>query len=364
MNKPTHDQQVYSPATQPPSGGSGSGFPWGKVLAGCGCLTVLLMFCAGGAVFFMIQKGSEFAEENGLKDIAEMIEEMEGGSGSSGSGGPLGGAESGNGEGSADIQREARQRKEDALDVEKIRAYINEPLTKKDIREHHEFVEEWKSDPAYKNWVEQFEKMKELNKKKDESVTGNLKAIGQSAKWMNAAKTVMEAFDKKVREEEGGYEKYYGRLMRIGGVVAASDTITKSNRKLKDANSDAVAKRMLEERPEIAKQYKKNLAEAKKAVAEAEKRKKAGQEPNPGDMAALGGLMTIMQGPGTVALARMPEGSFETWKKLSPEERKKLRESLTDSIAPGPYFGLFAVNPAGLIMTAYMAELDELKPDK
>lgn len=361
MNEKNFDKQIHAPGPQPATASQGgSSFPWGKVLAGCGCLTLFALICAGGVIVYLVKAGSDFAKETGLSDIVELVEEAEEGSG--GSGGPAG-AFGGDGASNAEIKAQARKRKEEALDGTKIREYVKKPLTQKDIDEHHEFVEEWKADPAYKNWVEQFEKMKELNKQKDDSVAGGLKAIGQSAKWMNAANKVMEAFDKKVRED-GGYAEYYGRLIRIGGVVTASETITKANKKLDDPDSDAVAEQMIKERPEIAKQYKKNLAEAKKAVEEAEKRKKAGKQPRPGDMAAFGGLMTIMQGPGTVALARMPEESFETWQELSSKDRKRLRESLDGSIAPGPYFGLFAVQPAHLIMAAYMAELEELDPNK
>jgi hypothetical protein len=357
MKYSTQHQQVHSPGPQGPNTNpagdqSGGGWPWGKILAGCGCLTLLGMVVLAGVVYFAVDAGSEWAEEVGITDIAEMAEESEQG-------------------GSAEevakkerIEKQARKRKEEALDPKKIRSYIGEPLTKKDIREHHAFTKEWKDNAAYKNWIVQFEKMKELDNKEDDSIAGGLKAVGQSAKWVNAARDVMEAFDKHVRES-GGYETYYGRMIRVGGVTAASDTIAKSkkksNKKLRDPNSDAVASRMIEERPEIAKQYAKNIAEAKKAIAEAEKRKKAGKEPKAGGMAALAGLGTIMQGPGTVALARMPEASFKTWNELSPKERTKLRESLSGSIAPGHWFGMFTVNPAGLIMTTYAAEMQELK---
>jgi hypothetical protein len=364
MKNPMQNRQIHSPGppnqphNAPPSGGqhsggnqSGGGFPWGKVLAGCGCVSLLGIIAIAVVVYFVVDAGSKFAKETGITDIVEMAEKADETGASSGDGSKK------------RIEQQARKRKEEALDPKKIRAYVDAPLTKKDIREHHAFNKKWENSSAHKNWVVQFEKMKELDKEKDDSVAGGLKAVGQSAKWLNSVHDVMEAFDKQVRDS-GGYEKYYGRMMRIGGVVAASDTITKANKKLKDPDSDAVAKRMIKERPEIAKQYKKNFAEAKKAIAEAEKRKKAGKEPKRGDMAAFAGMATIMQGPGTVALARMPEASFETWKKLSAKERKKLRDSLTASIAPGHWFGLFAVNPAGLLMTSYMAEMEELKSKK
>lgn len=58
MRKPTQEQRVHAPSappsTPPQGGGGGGGFPWGKVLAGCGCLTLLLMFCAGGVVFLSL----------------------------------------------------------------------------------------------------------------------------------------------------------------------------------------------------------------------------------------------------------------------------------------------------------------------
>lgn len=348
MKNAQNDHRINTPAPpQPGQQASGGGFPWVKVLAGCGCLTLVGLIVLGVAGYFIYQKGSKMADENGIKDLMEAAESAKEN------------GQSADGEG-ADVQRQARKRKEEALDPKKIRAYVQEPLTQSDIDAHFAFVEEWQKNPAYKNWVEQYKKMQEIDKKDDDSVTGQLKAVGQSVKWVNAAEKVMKAFDKQVRDE-GGYEQYYGRMIRIGGVVAASQTIAKTNKKLDDPNSDAVASQMLQERPEIAEQYKKNMKEAKKAIAEAEKAKKAGKKPDPSSMAAMGGLMTVFQGPGTIALARMPDKSFQTWKGLAPAKRKRLRESLNDAIAPGPWFGLFAVNPAGLLMSTYMAEMNELK---
>ncbi len=348
MKSPKFERRVNVPGQQPQAASGGGGFPWGKVAIGCGCLTLLAIVVMGVGGYFLWRKGSEIAKKSGVKDIVQAAKEAQDDSASGGSGDD------------ADIKAEARKRKQEALDAKKIREYVRKPLTRKDVDAYFDFVHKWQNNPAYKNWVVEFKKMKDLDKKNDDSVTGQLQAVGQTAKWMSAADKVMKAFDKQVRDS-GGYQQYYGRVIRVGGVVAAADRITKTNKKLKDANADAVADEMLTERPKIAKQYAKNMKQAKEALAEAKKAQKAGKQPDPSNMAALGGLMSVFQGPGTIALARMPEQSFQTWKSLSPKERKRLRDSLTDSIAPGPWFGLFAVNPAALVMSSYMAEMDTLK---
>ncbi len=357
MKTPGQEMNAHSPqgpAQQPPqAASSGGGFPWGKVLAGCGCLTLLGVIALGVGGYFLFGAASDAAEESGVAAIFEEAkahkEAAEENSGKSG-------------KANADIEREARKAKDDALDHEKVRAYLREPFTKKDVREHQAFVDQWHEHPAYKNWVEQYEKMKEVSEENDESVSGKLRAAGQASKWIRSARDVMEAFDEYVRDN-GGYEEYYARLVRIGGVITASDTMTKSNKKLDDANSDAVAKQMLTERPEIAREYAKNMKEAKKAAKRAKEAKAEGKKPSPGDQAALAGMMGMFQGPGTVALARMPEKSFKTWQSLSEAERKQLRESLDGSIAPGPWFGLYQLNSTALVMAAYAAEFQALEAE-
>jgi hypothetical protein len=195
------------------------------------------------------------------------------------------------------------------------------------------------------------------------SVADKLRAVGASAKLMTAMSNVTQAFDEHIREF-GGYEKYYGRLLRIGGVAAAAETIAKTSKKFEDPNSDAVAEQILAQRPEVAEQYKKNVKEAREAIAKANEAQKSGNAAPGAGMGAMAALGTIFQGPGTIALARMPEKSFETWAGLSPEVRKRVRESLRPKKEFGGWFGLFSVNPASLLVTASMAEFQALKEQK
>ncbi|MGM0555436.1 MAG: hypothetical protein ACQEVA_03560 [Myxococcota bacterium] len=342
------------PQGRPPQGQpqqSGGGFPWGKVLAGCGCLTLVAVLVGGGLMWWGFSKVKEVGDEAGITELLE-----EGSSGSSGSSGATSPGTDKDGKQKGDAKKRAREARDEALSHEKLRTYIREPLTKKDINEYREFVEEWRENDAYKNWTTHWEALKERGKAEDkDSMAGQLKTAGQTAKTMSAMQSVWKAYDQHVRDQ-GGYEEHFGRMTRIGGLMAAADGVAKTN-KFKDANSDKVAKKMLDERPEVAKQYKKNIADARAA---AKKARESGDK-DAKDMAAMQGMMSLVSNPGALAMARMPEESFETWSDLSKSDRKELRELMKTSIAPGPYFGMaFGGNPGTLLVAAYMSELKEI----
>jgi hypothetical protein len=347
------------PQAQPPQQSSGGGFPWGKVLAGCGCLTLVVLLAGGGIAYFAWSKAKDeydkAKDEGGAVSLLEQLAD-EGSSGESGSSG----SSASGGKDKVNAKKKAREAREDALTHEKLRTYIREPLTMSDVDAYQEFVEEWRDNKAYKNWEKQWKALQDRSKDKDkDSMVGQLKTANQTAKTMQAVQQVWKAYDEHVREH-GGYEEHYGRMTRIGGLMAAADAVAKEH-KIDDANSDKVAAQMLEQRPEVAEQYEKNVKDAREAAAKArESGNKDAQQ-----MAAMQGIMTLASNPGAVAMARMPEKSFETWDKLSPSERKELRESMKTAIAPGPYFGMaFGGNPGSLLVAAYMSELKEItKPE-
>lgn len=355
MNQRDMHKHLSQTQAQPPhghvpqKGGSGGGLPWGKILIGCGCLSLIGIAVAVGLGFFVYSAGSDWVEEQkkavGVPDLPTTDGDETGSAGS-------------DQVASADAKQDFIKKKEQALDPAKIRGYLARPLTKTDIREYTEFVEEWQDDPAYENYVEQWKAMEEMGKKKDDSTIGKLQQVRQLGKSMTAVRDVIEAYDAHVKEH-GGYQKHYGRMMRIGGAVAAADLIAKDH-KIKDADSDRVAKLILKDRPKIKAEYEKNIAEARKAAKEAQRRKAAGKDPQ--DMAGMHAMLAVGQGgPGLIALARMPEASFQTWEDLSESERKELRETLKTGVAPGPWFMFTNVNAAQVIGLAYVAELEEFQ---
>ncbi|AWV89412.1 hypothetical protein [Bradymonas sediminis] len=358
MSTPNNQNQQYNqPAPGVPMGQGQkkkSGLPCGLIAAGCGCLTLILLVALGVGGFFMYSTVS--SEVGGITELIETISD-----------GPTGDAAKKSKsqtttrgkKGDKGAVQEAKDEMEAAISPEKIRSYMKTPLTKKDIREQQKFLSEWEKNPVQQEYVKSLENVEKLKKEqegKEGSITGNLRNVNAGAKILNSMNKVTTAFDEHIRKS-GGYEKYYSRVIRIGGVVAASQTVVGANKKLKDPDSDAVAKQMLKERPEIANEYRKNFEDAKKEIAQA---KKSGTESAGAGAAAL---MSLAQGPGTVALARMPEQSFKTWAALSTKERKAVRDSMQPKAGYGGWFGLFSVNPAALLVSATMSELQELSED-
>jgi hypothetical protein len=339
-----HQPQQAAGAQQSDS----KGLPWGKLILGCGCLGLIVLMCGGGVAAYMLV--GKAADESGVGDIVAMA---------TGSKSPMGSSRDNSAE-AKEIRKEAKKRKEAALQPGKVRGYLKEPITKKDLREHFDFVERWQEDPTYKKWVEEFEGFKEISEKNDDSISGQMRAVRQVGKTGRAASDVMEAFDEFVRDD-GSYEDYYGRLTRIGGLLLASQAITESEKKLDDPDSDAVAKKMLAERPKVIEEYEKNIEEAKKAVAEAEQRGGGNKRSDPREMAARASLMGMAQGPATIAFVRMPEESFEMWADLSPDKRKEVRDLYKEGVAPGSHFGVFAVDHVALLLTAYASEIEEFE---
>lgn len=335
------------------AGGSPSGsggLPWGKILAGCGCLSVLAIAVIGVGGFFLYKGASEKADEAGVTDLVEAFSEE----------GTGGGADI-DPEEAKKIRQEARESKERALDEERMREYLREPLTKRDVRRHMKFVEGWRDHPQNERWREQYKKAEKLEEEDSDSLSGAVKATGTIAKLGRMAAEVMEAFDAYV-QEEGGYEDYYGRMIRIAAVHLAAQAVADADSELDDAYSDETAEAMLEERSKVREEYQNNIDEAREAIQEAKKREESGQQGAEGtDPAAMAAMSGIFQNPGTVALARAPKESFETWQAMSPEERKELRKVLEGSIAPGQWFDFYALNTTGVLMTAYAAEIEALE---
>lgn len=321
--------------------------PWLLILGGCGCLSLVALLVLGGVGFFLFKKTGSFLEDSGFSELLESDE--------SGSTAKEKAAKKGKKSAKSGAKSKAKDPKKaqkDAIEPDRISAYADKALTKKEINDHYKFQEKWKKNAAYKKWVKEAtaaQKMEEDRKsgKQKDSVASKLKTVNAGVKLIKSGEGLVKAYDQFIRDE-GGYEKYYGRLVRIGGVVAASEAIveTHDDKKLKDPNSNAVAKQMIEERPEVAEQYKESLKEAQA-----------------GDKGGAMAAMTLFSHPGVSALARMPAGSFKVWSNLSSKERKELRESLQPEDDMSGWFGLFHINPGALIMMASMSEVEEAVKD-
>lgn len=351
------DRKLQAPMAGGSAPSGGSGLPWGKLLLGCGCLTVMMALAGVGLAWWLFSSAKESLEESGQGGLLAEIQEL-----AAGASGGEGGVAADRDESSraeeldgrkVDPREAATKARKDALSQENLLAYIREPLTMGDVKAYEAFMKTWRADPDYQRWEEQWKAMRNREKSKEDkdSMVGQLKAVRETTKTMSAMRAVWKAYDEHVREH-GGYEAHLGRLTRIGGVAAAADRVARQE-KTKDANADAVAEAMLRERPGVVAEYEKNIAEARAQAAEAE-------QGDPAQQGAFLGLVSLAQDPGTLALARMPEESFETWEKLGESRRAKLRDYMKGGLASGSYFTALAGNPAVLLVGAYMAEIQDI----
>ncbi|MFU8804996.1 MAG: hypothetical protein ACNA8W_14380 [Bradymonadaceae bacterium] len=320
---PTGPPAPHVPQAAPPAA---KGFPWGKVLAGCGCLSFVALIVVGVVGFFAWKAGSEAMDD--LKDDFGFISEMQE------TGKSQGASKSSSKTSGKKGERSPTERSSDALDAEKVRAYLQKPLTRAEVREFNKFVESWKKDPAYVRWEKETKGLEEFGKKnkgKETSVAEQLRGVRQGARTMTAMTELIQAFDEHV-QKNGGYEKHYSSTLRISGLHVASETVAKQH-KNKNQHSDEVSKLMIKERPEIAKEYQGALKDAREASARAKNKDSK-------DMAAYQAMMAMMGGgPGTIALARMPAQTFNTWDGLSEAQRKELSENLTTAFGAASWFG-------------------------
>lgn len=347
-------QMPGSPPPQVPQGHgappAGKGFPWGKVLAGCGCLMFLGVIAVGIVGFFAYRAVDD------LKDDFGFITQLNEGSQTAKKGAKKGAStsptSSSSGKGVLGIE-DPKKAHERALESATIRNYIEAPLTRAEVREFNKFTDDWRKNPAFVRWEKETQGLKtqsEKNKGKDLSVAEQLRAVRQAGRTVTAMTELIEAFDEHV-QKNGGYEKHYSRTMRISGLHLAAETMSSKNKKL-DIHSDEISKLMLKERPEIAREYQAALKDARETAARA-------KTDDQKSMAAYQAMTSMMAGgPGTMALGRMPAQSFQTWDALSPAQRKELSENLTTVFGAASWFGM-GMPPGVLFMAAFRAELEE-----
>lgn len=324
-------------AAGPPASGpvpTGSGLPVKKIALGCGCLLVLLLLLGvgGGAAlwYFGGTALEEVKAEFGLDKLPVSMDEAQRIIEAAEEATP-----SSSGAGASD---EAR-----TLEPKEVRAALAKPLTKTDVKAYRGLIEELRASEPYRRWGKETESLKAIADKTkgggEASTVDGLRAIRGATKSMEAGADLMKTFDALVRGD-GGYLVYMERVVRVSGVTAAAQQVA-SQMKEKDAASDAVAARLLKERPEVRAELEKNRKEFKRLKAK-------------GD-AQAGMAMLAMQQPGTVALARMPEASFKLWKALPQSTRRELLELQKPKADDLPMLFIGApVHRQALIVTAEM----------
>lgn len=293
---------------------SKSGPPIGKILLGCGCLTLLVGGIIAAALAIMVYSAGEQAAKK-LGDeysISDAISVAMGGAEAV----PPEVAEAAKGTGddakSGSSASSAKPRKDKTeLTPAKVRAAIQRPLTQKDVDRVFGIYEGLRKTDAYKQWNASLDSMKNAGKEKDKGTLERMKMMRNGMKGFDAYQELFKEYDRLVKKA-GGYDEYLASLVRMSGPAAAAKQIAKDHKKDKP-ESDEVAALILKELPEVKKEFQKTAAEAKKIAAK-----------NDGKQAFNPAALMMLQQPGTIAMGRMPKKSFETWKKFSEKQRKEI----------------------------------------
>lgn len=283
------------------------GAPIGKILAGCGCLMIVVLAIAGVAGFFLYRTGSEVAKE--------MKEELP----IDGVPLPVPGANDGDGSGKSGSAGKSDGTAKPSKDKEnltpaKVRAALKKPLTQKDVDRVFGVYEGLRKTDAYDQWHESLDGLKKAGNNKDKGTLETMKAMRDSMKGFDAYRDLFEEYERLVKKS-GGYDAYLASLVRMSGAAAAAKQIARDHKK-KEPSTTEVAKLILEDRPEIKKEFDKTVAEAKKIA------KKDATKQREGSVS----MMMLLQQPGTIAIGRMPKKSFDNWKSFPAKQRKEIIE--------------------------------------
>lgn len=232
---------------------------------------------------------------------------------------------------------------EAAQQADKIVGYVREPMTAVDVEETVRFAKAWRSNAAFQRARDAWQEMNKVTDKKDESIAGEMRKTRTITKVVGAVDDIEDAFYALIKAS-GGPERHYARSVRVGAVVAAAEQIAKTA-KARDPQSDRVADLMLEQRGDIVKEFRLSIEELREA------KKRGGDPPI---------VTAFIEGPGAVALAMMPEPSFQVWRKLSEAQRQELRDLLKDTTTPASWV---MEMPAGALLFAAAIEIAEKTPE-
>lgn len=317
--------------------GASSSFPIGKVLVGCGCLSILILGAIGVAVFgggfLLYQK----AEESGVTEVVKSLDES------------LVEAKK---DGGKQLGQKALDKGKQEMDIDgdKLLAWPGVPLTKKDVDQHVAFMKQWEGSSFVKEARKNQATLQELSKKKksDKGALDNLREINAAK---NAVMNTARAFEEleKISPKYGGFHEVtrrYFQIMAIGGaasgVAAKQDTET--------LGSDATAKKMLAEHETWAKQYRtwaKVNQEYYRVMlssqSDPELVEKLSKDPDFQQSSEDQKRLNKVQkdNPGALVLGKLPRQSVETWLAMPEKERRQLLDNYT-SMPLLPFFALVA----------------------
>ncbi len=284
------------------------------VLGGCGCLTVLAAALIIGLVSAGVVAADKALEEAGLGDLAEVGEALDGLDKMRKDGSRGGDSKGG---GSKELQETTRKLDKDSVDPARLARELKKPLTKNEVTNYAETIEQIQASRAYKNVVEEFEGMREVGKKKDseKSALDTMKTAKGAMAAYGSLREVVELFNEQI-EQRGGYETYYSRIAKVSGVVVAAQKHAVDG----DPSSDATAKKLLE----LSEEKRQQFVEIDAALdAEA----KNGKIDDPERARKVMKQLTVLRDPTEVALGRLPRETFEEWADLPKSLRARAIEA-------------------------------------
>lgn len=305
----------------------GGGLPVGKILLGCGCISILgagavLVAMLGFGVFatkkFVDKNKDKIAES---KQIIKTLQDA---------------ANTPKAVGAKDGLKEGPKGKDSVkattLERGEVWKWVKAPLTQDDIDQHAAFMKAWEGTESVKAFKEAAKDLKSLSKKtkgKQISTLDKMKALNKGMSFYKNSAVAMGEFD-KMAEQYGGGQKVLGRMFRVVAVIAAAEDVAAKIKK--SPESDAVAKKMLALKPESVKSYEK----WKEGVGLSFEFVKLMQTA-PVDQEKLKAMTKRQkayrkytklhaQKPGMLLLGKMPESSLKLWQTQSVGNRKTLIE--------------------------------------
>ncbi len=319
----------------------GSSFPVGKVLAGCGCVMVIV----GAAVAAVLFGGSYFAytkaKEAGVGELIKEVDEQV-------SAAKKNGVSSGSGADSKN--NDTASKKDTKASTEQMLSWPSTPLTQKDVDAHLNFMKKWESSNSTQEMIKNRETLEDLSKDKDKGAIDNLRQLNAIKNMtMNSAKAYEEM--EQLAKKYGGPDEVMRRYFQIIAVSgAASGVATKDD--LNTLASDKTAKAMLAQHEKWSKEYevwKKVNQEYYRVIlsvqSDPELMKKLSKDPDfqKQTQERQKELNKVQKTkPGLLVLGKLPKKSLQTWDGLS----EKTRQQILSKYSTIPFLPFFAFIPA------------------
>lgn len=322
----------------------GSSFPIGKVLLGCGCVSLLV----GGATVGALVFGGIWAV-NEVKDseVGSLIQEIDDQ------------AKSAKSMSAKDAKNKLKKgAKKGAMDQlsdvepEEVLSWPGQPLTQKDVDAHISLMKAWQSSKFYKEGSKNRDTLQELSNKKsdDRSTIDELRTLNAIK---NAGMNSIDATEEleKLAEKHGGIKVVMRRYFQIIAVSGAAAGVAGKGAKPDALASDATARKMLAQHGEWQKKYttwskvnKEYYRVMFSAQSDPELLERLSKDPDFKKSGKEQKELNKVQSktPGLLVLGKLPPQTLKTWNGLSASTRASL---ITD-YSQLPLLPIFAFMPA------------------